>query len=40
MAIGVSRARELGLERVVMRTNGNAGAAWTAYAARASLRAS
>jgi threonine synthase len=38
-AIGVSRARELGLEGVVMPTNGNAGAAWAAYAARAGLRA-
>jgi threonine synthase len=38
-AIGVSRARELGIEGVVMPTNGNAGAAWAAYAARAGLRA-
>jgi threonine synthase len=38
-AVGVSRARELGIERVVMPTNGNAGAAWAAYAARAGLQA-
>jgi threonine synthase len=38
-AIGVSRALELGVERIVMPTNGNAGTAWAAYAARAGLRA-
>jgi threonine synthase len=38
-ATGVSRARELGIEGVVMPTNGNAGAAWAAYAARAGMRA-
>jgi threonine synthase len=38
-AIGVSRARELGIEAVVLPTNGNAGAAWSAYAARAGMRA-
>jgi threonine synthase len=38
-AVGVSRARELRIEAVVMPTNGNAGAAWAAYAARAGLRA-
>jgi len=38
-AVGVSRARELGIERVAMPTNGNAGAAWSAYAARAGMRA-
>ncbi len=36
-AVGVSRARELGAERLAMPTNGNAGAAWSAYAARAGL---
>jgi threonine synthase len=36
-AVGVSRARELGVSRVAMPTNGNAGAAWSAYAARAGL---
>ncbi|MGH3498812.1 MAG: threonine synthase [Nocardioidaceae bacterium] len=36
-AVGVSRARELGALRMAMPTNGNAGAAWSAYAARAGL---
>lgn len=38
-AVGVSRAKELGAQRIAMPTNGNAGAAWAAYAARAGLRA-
>ncbi len=38
-AVGVSRARELGATRLAMPTNGNAGAAWSAYAARAGLAA-
>jgi threonine synthase len=38
-AVGVSRARELGASRLVMPTNGNAGAAWSTYAARAGLAA-
>ena len=38
-AVGVSRAAELGVERLAMPTNGNAGAAWAAYAARAGLAA-
>ena len=38
-AVGVSRARELGVKHIAMPTNGNAGAAWAAYAARAGLRA-
>ncbi|MEO3929029.1 threonine synthase [Micromonosporaceae bacterium B7E4] len=38
-AVGVSRARELGIRHVAMPTNGNAGAAWATYAARAGLRA-
>ncbi len=37
-AVGVSRAKELGAHRLAMPTNGNAGAAWSAYAARAGLR--
>ncbi len=37
-AVGVSRARELGVRAVAMPTNGNAGAAWSAYAARAGMR--
>jgi threonine synthase len=36
-AVGVSKARELGARRLAMPTNGNAGAAWSAYAARAGL---
>jgi threonine synthase len=38
-AVGVSRAAELGIRHVAMPTNGNAGAAWATYAARAGLRA-
>lgn len=37
-AVGVSRALELGIEALARPTNGNAGAAWAAYAARAGLR--
>ena len=36
-AVGVSRARELGVKAVAMPTNGNAGAAWSVYAARGGL---
>ena len=36
-SVGVSRAAELGVTGVAMATNGNAGAAWAAYAARAGL---
>ena len=36
-AVGVSRAAELGVSGVAMPTNGNAGAAWATYAARAGL---
>jgi len=39
-AVGVARARELGATALAMPTNGNAGAAWAAYAARAGLRMS
>ncbi len=38
-AVGVSRAAELGVAGIAMPTNGNAGAAWAAYAARAGLGA-
>ncbi len=38
-AVGVSRARELGVTRIAMPTNGNAGAAWATYAARAGMEA-
>ena len=37
-AVGVARAAELGITAIGMPTNGNAGAAWSAYAARAGLR--
>ncbi|HEX8867177.1 MAG TPA: threonine synthase [Lentzea sp.] len=36
-AVGVARARELGIKGIKMPTNGNAGAAWALYAARAGL---
>jgi threonine synthase len=36
-AVGVSKAKELGVRRIAMPTNGNAGAAWATYAARAGL---
>ena len=38
-AVGVSRALELGWTHIAMPTNGNAGAAWAAYAARAGIEA-
>jgi threonine synthase len=38
-AMGVSKAKELGVNTLIMPTNGNAGAAWASYAARAGLRA-
>ncbi|MDR1957229.1 MAG: threonine synthase [Treponema sp.] len=38
-AVGVSKARELGVKHVAMPTNGNAGAAWAVYAARAGIKA-
>ncbi|MER7442355.1 threonine synthase [Micromonospora avicenniae] len=38
-AVGISRARELGVRRIAMPTNGNAGAAWATYAARAGIGA-
>ncbi|GHJ35675.1 threonine synthase [Streptomyces sp. TS71-3] len=36
-AVGVSRAHELGVTGIAMPTNGNAGAAWSVYAARAGM---
>jgi threonine synthase len=33
-AVGAARAAELGIRRLAMPTNGNAGAAWSAYCAR------
>ncbi len=38
LALAVSMAKELGLEHLAIPTNGNAGAAMAAYAARAGLR--
>jgi threonine synthase len=38
-AVGVSRAAELGVRRIALPTNGNAGSAWAAYAARAGMEA-
>ncbi|KYD30650.1 threonine synthase [Geobacillus sp. B4113_201601] len=38
-AVGVSKAKELGVKQLAMPTNGNAGAAWSLYAARAGIRA-
>jgi len=40
LAVAVSMAKELGLRHLAMPSNGNAGAAMAAYAARAGLRAS
>jgi threonine synthase len=37
--VGVSRAKELGVTKFAMPTNGNAGAAWALYGARAGLEA-
>jgi len=37
-AVGVSRAKELGVETIAMPTNGNAGAAWSVYGAKAGIR--
>lgn len=36
-AVGVSKAKELGVKAMAMPTNGNAGGAWAAYCARAGL---
>ncbi|MFP4977116.1 threonine synthase [Paenibacillus sp. CN-4] len=38
-AVGVSKAKELGVRRFAMPSNGNAGAAWAMYAARAGIGA-
>jgi threonine synthase len=37
--VGISRAKELGVRAFAMPTNGNAGGAWAAYAARAGIEA-
>ncbi|MGG1684406.1 threonine synthase [Pseudalkalibacillus sp. NRS-1564] len=38
-AVGISKAKELGVQNLAMPTNGNAGAAWSLYAAKAGLDA-
>jgi threonine synthase len=38
-AVGVSRAYEVGVRKIAMPTNGNAGSAWATYAARAGMEA-
>ncbi len=38
-AVGVSRAKELGIQTLAMPTNGNAGGAWANYCARARIQA-
>ncbi len=37
-SVGVSKARELGVRAIAMPTAGNAGAAWSAYSARAGIK--
>lgn len=37
-AVGISKAKELGVKSIAMPTNGNAGAAWSIYAARAGIK--
>lgn len=39
-AVGVSKAKELGIKELAMPTNGNAGAAWALYSARADIKTS
>lgn len=38
-AVGVSRAKELGIKVLAMPTNGNAGGSWAAYCANAGIKA-
>ncbi|WP_078380051.1 threonine synthase [Sutcliffiella halmapala] len=38
-AVGVSKAKELGVKELAMPTNGNAGAAWSLYCAKAGIKA-
>ncbi len=38
-AVGVSRAKEVGVRKIAMPTNGNAGSAWAAYGVRAGMEA-
>lgn len=37
-AVGISKAKELGVKTIAMPTNGNAGAAWSIFSARAGIR--
>lgn len=37
-AVGVSKAKELGVQTLAMPTNGNAGAAWALYSSRAGIQ--
>lgn len=37
-AVGVSKAKELNIQEIAMPTNGNAGAAWALYAAKAGIK--
>lgn len=37
-AVGVSKAKELGVDTIAMPTNGNAGAAWSIYSAKAGIK--
>lgn len=37
-AVGISKAKELGVKTISMPTNGNAGAAWSVYGAAAGIR--
>ncbi|GHS85749.1 hypothetical protein FACS1894103_7170 [Campylobacterota bacterium] len=38
-AMGISKAKELGIKSFIMPTNGNAGASWALYGARAGIKA-
>ena len=38
-AVGISKAKELGVDTITMPTNGNAGAAWSIYGAKAGIKA-
>lgn len=38
-SVGISKAKELGVEQLAMPTNGNAGAAWALYSAKAGIKA-
>ncbi|MCM3727836.1 threonine synthase [Neobacillus cucumis] len=38
-SVGISKAKELGVKQLAMPTNGNAGAAWALYSAKAGIQA-